>query len=144
MRAAKSTGRLIGALLLVQLAVLTPGFILLMPIRTSAFLENAAGTAFQIRVAVLLLFANGVLTIGIALAAFPVLREYSYRMALWLLAFSIFWFSMQAVDNAHILSMLSLKSAVRPGRSFKCRAFRALGEMLRSTRRGRITLRCLL
>jgi hypothetical protein len=134
MRSAKSTGRIIGMLLLVQLVGLTLGFILLMPITTS-FLENAAGIASQIRVAVFLLFANGVLTMGIAIAAFPVLREYSYRMALWLLAFSIIWFSMQAVDNAHILSMLSLSQQYAEGGAANAELFGALATALRSTRR---------
>jgi hypothetical protein len=135
MRSAKSTGRIIGLLLFVQLVGLTLAFILLMPITTSAFLENAAGIAFQIRVAVFLLFANGALTVGIAIAAFPVLREYSYRMALWLLAFSIIWFSMQAVDNIHILSMLSLSQQYAQGGASKAELFGALATALRSTRR---------
>ena len=58
MRTPKSTGRAIGALLLIQLATLTPAFILLIPMTTPAFLENAAGMALQIRIAVLLLFAK--------------------------------------------------------------------------------------
>jgi hypothetical protein len=72
------------------------------------FLANAAGASLQIRVAVFLLFANCALTIGITVAAWPVFRQYSERMALWLLAASVIMFSLQAVDNAHILSMLSL------------------------------------
>ena len=135
MRSAKSTGRVIGMLLFVQLVGLTLAFILLMPVTTAAFLENAAGIAAQIRAAVLLLFANGALTIGIAIAAFPVLRKYSHRMALWLLAFGVIWFSMQAVDNAHILSMLSLSQQYAAGGATNAELFGALAAALRSTRR---------
>lgn len=135
MRTAKSIGRIIGSLLFVQLVGLILPFILLMPITTSGFLENAAGIASQIKVAVFLLFANGALTIGIAIAAFPVFREYSYRMALWFLAFSIIWFSMQAVDNAHILSMLSLSQQYGEGGASQSELFGVLGAAARSTRK---------
>lgn len=134
MRPAKSVGRIIGMLLFVQLVGLTLPFILLMPITTTGFLENAAGLAFQIRVAVLLLFANGALAIGIAIAAFPVLRD-GYRMALWFLALSVIWFSMQAVDNAHILSMLSLSQRYAEGGASNAELFGALGALARSSRR---------
>jgi len=110
MRSARSTGRLIGVLLFVQLAGLIVPFVLLHPLTTGPrdFLANAAGAALQIKLAVFLLFANCALTIGITIAAWPVFRQYSERMALWLLAASVIMFSLQAVDNAHILSMLSL------------------------------------
>jgi hypothetical protein len=135
MRPAKSTGRIIGILLFVQLAGLILPFVLLMPITTSGFLENAAGIAFQIKVAVLHLFANGAVTLGIAIAAFPVLREYSVGMALWFLALSVIWFSMQAVDNAHILSMLSLSQQYAEGGASNAELFQTLGAVVRSTRR---------
>ena len=135
MRPAYSVGRIIGMLLFVQLVGLTVPFILLLPIATTGFLENAAGVAFQIRVAVLLLFANGALTIGIAITAFPVLREYGYRMGLWFLALSVIWFSMQAVDNAHILSMLSLSQRYAEGGASNPDLFGALGALARSSRR---------
>lgn len=135
MRSAKSTGRIIGMMLFVQLVGLTLAFILLLPITTSVFLENGAGIALQIRVAVLLLFASGALTIGIAIVGFPVFREYSDRMALWFLALSIIWFSMQAVDNIHILSMLSLSQQYAQGGTSNAELFGALATALRSTRR---------
>lgn len=135
MRSAKSIGRIIGILLFVQLVVLTPAFILLMPMTTSGFLENAAGVSFQIKVAVFLLFANGALTIGIAITAFPIFREYSVRAALWFLAFSIIWFAMQAVDNIHILSMLSLSQQFTEGGALNAELFGAVATAVRSTRR---------
>ena len=110
MRSAKSTGQIIGILLLVQLAGLIVPFVLLHPLTRGSrdYLANAAGASFQIKVAVFLLFANCALTIGIAVAAWPVFRQYSERMALWLIALSVIMFTLQAVDNAHVLSMLSL------------------------------------
>jgi hypothetical protein len=135
MKSAKSVGRIIGVLLFVQLAGLSVPFILLMPATASGFLENAAGISFQIKVAVFHLFANGAVTIGIAIAAFPVLREYSVRVALWFVAVSVIWFSMQAVDNAHILSMLSLSQQYAEGGASNSELFQTLGVVVRSTRR---------
>ncbi len=110
MKSAKSTGRLVGMMLFVQLAGLIVPFVLLLPLTTGAqyYLANAAGKSFQIKMAVFLLFANCALTIAIAIAAMPIFRQYSDRMALLLLAMSVIMFSLQAVDNAHILSMMSL------------------------------------
>lgn len=110
MKSAKSVGRLIGALLLVQLAGLIAPFVMLHPIARGSrdWLANAAASSFQIRTAVFLLFANTALTIGIAIAAWPVFRRYGERTALWLVALGVIMFTLQAVDNAHVLSMVSL------------------------------------
>lgn len=135
MRSAKSIGRIIGTLLFVQFVVLTLAFILLLPATTPDFLGNAAGVSFQVKVSVFLLFANGALTIGIAIAAFPVFREYSVRAALWFLAFGIIWFSMQAVDNIHILSMLSLSQQYAQEGAANAELFGALATAVRTTRR---------
>jgi hypothetical protein len=134
MRPAKHVGRIIGMLLFVQLVGLILPFILLLPITTAGFLETAAGHGFQIRVAVLLLFANGLLTMGIAIAGFPVICERGYRVALWFLAVSVIWFAMQAVDNAHILSMLSLSQRYAEGGASSTELFGALGALARSSR----------
>ena len=51
MRSAKSVGRIIGGLLLVQLAGLIVPFVLLLPLTTGTrdFLVNAAGALFKSR-----------------------------------------------------------------------------------------------
>src|SRR6266705_2781525 len=110
MKSTKSTGRIIGMLLFAQLAGLIVPFVLLHPLTGGPrdYLANAAGSSLQIKLAVFLLFANCALTIGISIAAWPVFRQYSEAMTLWLLATSVIIFTVQAVDNAHILSMLSL------------------------------------
>lgn len=110
MRSARDTGRIIGVLLFFQLAGLIVPFVLLHPLTTGPqnYLANAAGSGAQIKLAVLLLFANCALTIGIAITALPVLRRSSEAMGLWLLVASVILFSAQAADNVHILSMLSL------------------------------------
>jgi hypothetical protein len=127
---------MIGILLLVQLAGLIVPFILLHPlIRPPGFLANAAGSSFQIKVAVFLLFANGALTIGIAIAALPVFRQHRHGMALWLLALSVIWFSLQAVDNAHILSMVSLSQEYAKADAANAGLFQGLGTAVGSARK---------
>ena len=109
MISAKSTGRIIGALLVLQLAGLMAPFILLHPLLAPpGWLENAAAVSLQVKVAVFLFFANCALTIGIAVGAFQIFRRYSYTMGLWLMALSIIMFVAQAVDNVYLLSMVSL------------------------------------
>jgi hypothetical protein len=110
MKPATSVGRCVGVLLLVQLAGLIVPFVLLRPITGGSrdWLGNAGAGALQIKAAVFLLFANTALTIGIAIVAWPVIRRYSERMALWLVALGVIMFTLQAVDNAHVLSMVSL------------------------------------
>jgi len=108
MISAKSTGRIIGMMLLIQLAGLIVPFVLLLPLVSRDYLASAAGASSQIKVAVFLLFANCALTVGISIAAWPIFRQYSPALALLLVAVSVIMFSLQAVDNAHILSMLSL------------------------------------
>ena len=136
MRSAKSVGRIIGMLLFVQLAGLIVPFVLLRPLMTGSrdYLANAAAASVQIKVAVFLLFANCALTIGISIAAFPVFRQYSHSLALLLVAVSAIMFSLQAVDNAHLLSMLSLSQQYAQAGG-QGEFFQALATVVGSTRR---------
>lgn len=110
MGSAMRSGRIIGALLVVQLAGLIVPFVMLDPVMRGPqyYLANAAGSPLQIKLAVFLLLANSALTIGISLAARPVFRRCSEAGALLLVAAGVLMFSLQAVDNAHLMSMLSL------------------------------------
>lgn len=134
MTSARNSSRIIGALLIVQLVLLILPFILVMPVATRDFLAVAAGHASQIRIGVLLLLANGGLTIAISLAAFPHIRRYGEGAALLLLAVSIIWFTMQAIDNAHIMSMLSLSSDDASGGTASVEGIKAIAASMRSTR----------
>jgi uncharacterized protein DUF4386 len=110
MESTQRTGRGVGLLLLIQLAGLIVPFVLLHPLTrgTQNYLAHAVESAVQIRVAVFLLLANCALTIGISIAVFRVFCQHSESAALWLLAVSVIMFLLQAVDNVHVLSMLSL------------------------------------
>jgi len=133
----RSVGRTVGVLLFLHLAAgLIVPFIMLHPlIAPPGFLANAAGVPNQIRAAVLLLFVGSAIAIGIASTAWPVFRQYSSAMALWLLALAVASFSLQAVDNAHILSMLSLSQECASAGAEKADLFQAMAVVAGSARK---------
>jgi hypothetical protein len=137
MRSAKSVGRIVGLLLLTHLAAgLTVPFILLERVRGSAGLvAGAAASPGQVRAAVLLLFVGSAVAIGITIAALPTFRRYSSAMALWLLALAVAAFSLQAVDNGALLSMLSLSQEYAEADAAKAELFQALAMVVTSARR---------
>ena len=136
-RSAKSVGRTVGVLLLLHLAAgLTVPFILLLPlIAPPGFLANGAGIPNQVRAAVLLLFVGSAIAIAIACTAWSVFRQYSSPMALWLLAFAVASFSLQAIDNAHLLSMLSLSQEYANAGANKADLFQSLALVVGSARK---------
>ncbi len=125
-----------GILLLVQLAGLIVPFVMLLPLTTGPrdYLVNAAGAAEPIRMAVLLLLANGALTVSISILAFGVFRQHSEALALGLLAAGAGVFLMQAMDNVYVLSMLSLSRQYAEAGG-QGEWFQALAASLGSTRR---------
>jgi uncharacterized protein DUF4386 len=126
--------RLIGVLVLVQLSGLMVPFIILMPGVTTDYLNVDAGMSGTIKTAVFLLFANAVVTFAISLAAFPLIRVYSIRATILLVAISVVWVVMQSVDNAHLLSMLSLSKRFADGGGANADLYNLLGTQVRTTR----------
>ena len=124
-------------LLLLHLAAgLTVPFILVHRlIAPPGFLANGAGIPNQVRAAVLLFFVGSAIAIGIASTAWSVFRQYSSAMALWLLALAVASFSLQAVDNAHLLSMLSLSQEYAKAGAEKADLFQALAVVVGSARK---------
>jgi hypothetical protein len=102
------SGRWVGVLSVVQLAGLIVPFAMLHPLAIGAFLPAAAGAAGQIQAATFLLLANCGLGIAIAIALWPVIQKHSSAMATLLVAIGAIMFTLQAVDNGHIMSMVSL------------------------------------
>jgi hypothetical protein len=133
----KRVGRLVGVLLLLHLALgLTVPFIMLQPlISPPGFLLSAAGVANQTRTAVLIFFVGSALALATASAGWCVFREYSSAMALWLFALAVASLTLQAVDNAHILSMLSLSQAYAEAGAPKADVFQALALVVGSARK---------
>src|SRR5215813_5959186 len=109
MRSAKSTGRIIGVLLLLHLAteLMTP-YIMLLPLTAPmSFNANETGNAFKVRFAVMLLFVGGAVAMAIAYTLWPVFRRYSQAIALWVVALAVVNFSLQCVKNAAWMSMFT-------------------------------------
>jgi hypothetical protein len=108
-----NASRTVGVLLLLHLAAgLIVPFILILPLVSArGFLASAATIPTQVRTAVMLLFVGSALPIGVACAGLRVFRMYSSAAAYWLLALAAASFALQAADNAHLLSMLSLSQA---------------------------------
>lgn len=137
MSSGKSLGRIVGALLLLHLAAgLTVPFILLNPVMAPpGFLANGASSPNQVRAVVLLFFVGSAIPIGIASTAWSVFRQYSSAMALSLLALAVASFSLQAVDNAHLLSMLSLSQEYAKVGANKAELFQTLAVVAGSARK---------
>jgi hypothetical protein len=138
MNTGKSDGRKVGVLMLLHLAAgLMVPFIMLQPLRSPrAFLVHAADMPDQVRAAVMLLFVGSALAIAIACAALRVFRQYSSAMAYWLLALAVASFSLQAVDNAHLLSMLSLSQEYARAGAANGDLFQTLASVVGATRKG--------
>jgi hypothetical protein len=110
----KSAARAIGFLLLVQLVTgLILPYALLLPLTApvGAFLESAAPLAGTVRLSVLMLFVGGAVSFGIAVTLWPAIRERQHRLGLWLLALALINFTLQLIENAHWLSLLSMSEA---------------------------------
>jgi hypothetical protein len=113
MQTAKGAGRIIGVLLLMQMTGSgVVNFVLLEPaFAPPGFLVNAAGHSLEFGLSAFLGLAIGMIFVGIAIAAFQVFREYSYPMALWLVALAVVGASLTAVENINVMSLLSLSQA---------------------------------
>jgi len=137
MKTMERTGRTVGVLLLLHMAVgLVVPFVLLDRVRgTATFLESAAASPDLVRAAVLLLFVGSAMAIAISIAALPVFRRFSSGAALWLLALAVAGFCLQAVDNGALLSMLSLSEAYAKAGAANADLFEALDLVVSSTRR---------
>lgn len=130
MTTSKSVGQAVGLLLLVQLVTgLILPYVLLLPVSmpAGAFLDTAAGMAGTVRLSVLMLFVGGAASFGIAVVAWPAIREHQPRLGLWLLALAAINFTLQLIENAHWLSLLSISQAYGAADDAQSGIFRALG-----------------
>jgi hypothetical protein len=75
------------------------------------FLANAAAHATQIAMAAVLGLVIGIVSIGIAIVAYPILRPHSQAMALWFFALSTVALALAALESSALMSMLSLSEA---------------------------------
>ena len=110
MNSDKITGRTVGILVILHLLIgLMVPFIILDFVRGSrGLLLVTPDHAYQLRMAVCLLFIGSAMATAISVTAFPVIRRYSSAWALWLVALGAAAFTLQVVDNGRLLTMLSL------------------------------------
>jgi hypothetical protein len=128
---------MVGVLLLVHFfsGLMLP-FILVNPVIASpGFLENAAANPGLVRLSMFLSFVSGLVTVGTAITAFPIFRRYSERLALWFVALSVVSFSLQAVENGRLLSMLSLSQEYAKTGAANGELFRLLSVVVGSARK---------
>jgi len=136
MTAAKSAGRLVAALLLTQM-IASPivNFVLLAPIfKPPGFLEQSAAHANAISTAAVLGIASGALSVGIAIATWPVFRRHSEAMALWLFAIAVAAFVANIVEQSQTLAMLSLGKAYAASNGADAEVFRRIAAQVGSAR----------
>lgn len=135
MTSARNVGRMIGTLLLVHLAtgLITP-YVLLQPLTAlpASFLEAAAGMPYRVRVNVLVLFVGGAIPVAISVCVWPIARRYGHALGLWLLTLAAVNLSLQCVENAHWMSMLSLSQAYANAGPADAALFQSLGSVVRS------------
>ena len=107
MKSPNSIGRVIGALLVLHLiSGLTTPYIILRPLG-AALDANVSVNSAQARLAVMLLFVGGALTIAIAVTGWSIFREYSLALAMWLVALATANFVLQGGENAMWMSLLT-------------------------------------
>jgi hypothetical protein len=130
----KRAGRVVGVLLLAQVVVLMVSFRSTMPVLTNDYLNLAAPAEGAVRIAVMLLLVGAAIGLAMSIAAFSAIRRHSVAAAIWLVAVGSAWFVLQAVDNAHIMSMLSLSQRSAEGVGANADLYSILGAQARSVR----------
>lgn len=109
----RQAGRVVGVILITQMAgSALVNFRLEAPLfGPPGFLVNAGAHATQIGLSALLGIALGALFSGIAIAVFPIVRAHSLSMALWLLVLGAAILAVAVVEQAAVLSMVTLSEA---------------------------------
>ena len=126
-----NTGRVIGLLLLSHLIVgLTTPYILLRPLG-AALDASAVISGTRARLAVMLLFVGGAVTIAIAVTGWSIFREYSFPLATWLLALAVTNFALQCVENAAWMSLFTFSQEYAKANAGDASLFHVTGIALR-------------
>ena len=125
------TVRVIGLLLLLHLitGLITP-YVILRPLGASLD-ASASVSGSQVRLAVMLLFVGGALTIAIAVTGWSIFRESSFRLATWLLALAITNFALQCLENAAWMSLLTFSQEYAKANAGDASMFHVSGIALR-------------
>jgi len=110
-------GRIIGILIIIQMVGgFLANFVLEAPLfGAPGFLANAAPHSQQIAVGALLGFGIEALWTGIAITAFPVFYRRTRPMALWLFALAAVILAVAVVENAGVMSLVTVSQAYAKG-----------------------------
>lgn len=133
----KLASRWLAALLLAQMLIGPVANFALLDDATQAaggFLVNAASHASSLATAALLSIALAVISAGIAIALWPVLRPRSERMSLALAMLGAAGIALSGLENAGLLSMLSLSQAYAAAGAPDGVLFEALRDVVRAQR----------
>ena len=136
MTTAMSAGRIAGVLLIVQMtAGYVTNFVLLEPATAPpGFLVNAAPHTMQIGAAALLGIIAGAISLAIAITVLPVLGSLSERMAMLFLALSTAALALAVVENAKVMSLLSLSQAYAASNGADAASFAGLRGVVAAAR----------
>jgi len=136
MTTATSVGRTVGVLLIAQMiAGYVTNFVLLQPaLDPPGFLVNAAPHASRVGSAALLGIVSAAFSLAIAITVLPILRQLSERMALLFLALSVAALSLAVVENAKVMSLLSLSQAYAASNGADSASFQGLRGVVAAAR----------
>ena len=136
MEAESHAGRIIGALVIIQMLFgVLVNFVLEAPLFDApGFLVNAAHYSRQIGIAALLGLITEALWVGIAVKVFPLFYRHSRTMTLWFAALAVVILAMAVVENAAVMSMVSLSEAYEKASPVNRAQFEAIQVVVASAR----------
>lgn len=136
MESASRAGRIIGVLIIMQMAgsgivnfVMEPRLL-----GAPGFLVSAASNSRQIGLAVVFGLVTEALWVGIAITAFPIFYQRTRRMALWLVALTVVGLAVGVAENAGVMSMVSLSEAYTKASGFEREHLDAVRVIVASAR----------
>lgn len=108
----KKSGRIIGTLFLLTILI-GIGSLNLRGLSTSlvespTFLNDIFENSVMMKIAILLDIISGLISVGIAVILFPIIKHYNQGFALWYFGLYVTYFGLILVSNINHLSLLSL------------------------------------
>lgn len=130
------TGRLIGVLLLLQVAAgILLNFVFTAPLfGEPGFLINAAPHAPQIAQSALIGIGMGLVSLAVASLLYPLFRPFSQPLALFYFALVVAGFALTVAENISIMSMLSLSKAYAAAGASQESLYQGLRIVVKETR----------
>lgn len=130
------TGRIVGALLLVQVAAgILLNFVFTAPLfGEPGFLINAAPHASQIAQSALLGIGMGLVSLAIACLLYPMLKPHSQPLALFYFALVTAGFALTVAENISVMSMVSLSKAYVAAGAAQDTLYQGLRIVVKETR----------